>query len=206
MPVNSSIFAAQKYVFYAHKKYYVYEKSILQKMKFNKLHINKNYITGVFEGDGSLSVNIRKYKNKYILPWFEKTLFFLRLVPAKFDIRICLYADIYSKTFLRVIAYYFNAENPYICSLYPKKNAIVYILRVYEIKIFIQHLKNYPVIANQGRLIVFISDMLKKNCIQSFHISRKIVKAIYLFSNSRKKRKHCIDVVMKDIQNYYDIR
>ncbi len=191
-PVNSSLFAAQHIIYDVHKQYYKFHNEIVEKIEKNTFYIDdnfKHFVSGAFEGDGSLSVTIKKKYTKFV---------------PQFEIRICLYGDIHSKIFLRVIAFFFKDENPYIKSLFPNKKAFVYVLRRKQILLFIDFLKNYPICSSQGNLVIFVNNVLQKNYNTSFHASRKIAKCIYLYSSKRKKRKASLNTVVTDFKYFYN--
>jgi hypothetical protein len=196
-PVNSSLLCAQKYVQQAHKKYYCHTDSLSKQIQNKTLCLNENFVTGVFEGDGSVGVSIRTIERKKKLQPDDR-----QSIPY-FDIQISLSKDIYSHTWLRAIAFFFKDNSPYIKELFPKK-AFVYQLRKPQIFLFIKHIKKFPLIVPQGKLVVFIYNVLQKKYNTNFHATRKIAKAIYNYGAVRAKRKKSYDSVISDFKDFYN--
>lgn len=62
-PVNSCLFTAQNYIQIAHEKYSRFHDTMVQQIRKNSFRINENFVTGVFQGDASVSVYIPVRKN-----------------------------------------------------------------------------------------------------------------------------------------------
>lgn len=196
-PVGSSLLCAQKYVQDAHKKYYCHIESLLKQIQNNTLCLSENFVTGAFEGDGSVGVSIRTTKRKKSLQPDDR-----QSLPY-FDIQITLSGDIYSEIWLRAIASFFKDNSPYIRNLFPKK-AFIYQLRKPQIALFIRHIKKFPLVVSQGKLAVFVYNVLEKKYNTNFHASRKIAKAIYNYGAVRAKRKKSYDSVISDFKDFYN--
>ena len=85
------------------------------------------------------------------------------------------------------------------------KKAFLYQLRKPQIALYRRrHIKKFPLIVPQGKLAVFVSNVLEKKYNTNFHASRKIAKAIYNYSGVRKKRKKSYDSVISDFKDFYN--
>ena len=106
-PVNSSLLCAQKYVQEAHKKYYCHTDSLSKQIQNKTLCLNENFVTGIFDGDGCVSVKIKTTeRQKGLIPDDRQS------IPC-FYIHISLSGDIYSEDWLRAIAFFFKDNSPY---------------------------------------------------------------------------------------------
>ncbi len=84
------------------------------------------------------------------------------------------------------------------------KKAFIYQLRKPQIALFIRHIKKFPLVVSQGKLAVFVYNVLEKKYNKNFHASRKIAKAIYNYGAVRAKRKKSYDSVISDFKDFYN--